>query len=262
LNKVLFPTLGRPTIPAVNILLHLRVLDQTLPSGCNDEDVQFAEELARVLPPDLPHRERLIVLGQKHLEMISAANEYMNLTRIVSPDEAAIKHIFDCVAPWRFFQSASRVLDVGTGAGFPGIPLAIVLPDVRFTLAESIGKKARFVESVVDALELPNVTVIAERAEFAVATQKADLITARAVAPIDRLIALFEKPLKAGAHLLLFKGPDVETEMAGAKMGRVKGDVLSRYELPDGFGSRTLVELTLRGAEHARPHKQAKASRQ
>ncbi len=207
--------------------------------------MQFEEELARVLPQDLPNRERLISLGNKHLEMIAAANEYMNLTRIVSPQEAAIKHVFDCVAPWRHFQSAKHVLDVGTGAGFPGIPLAIVLPQVRFTLAESIGKKARFVESVVDALELPNAAVIPDRAESALAIQKAEVITARAVAPIDRLITLFQQPLKAGIRLLLFKGPEVEAEMAAAKMDRVAGTVLCRYDLPDGFGSRTLVELRL-----------------
>jgi 16S rRNA (guanine527-N7)-methyltransferase len=205
--------------------------------------VQFIEELDRVLPQDLPHRDRLISLGQKHLEMISAANEYMNLTRIVNPQEAAIKHIYDCVAPWRHFQSATHLLAVGTGAGFPGIPLAIILPDVRFTLAESIGKKARFVESVVDTLELPNAAVIAERAEAAAAAQKAGIITARAVAPIDRLIDLFRRPLKAGIRFLLFKGPDVEAEIAGAKMDRIAGSVLCRYDLPDGFGSRTLVEL-------------------
>jgi 16S rRNA (guanine527-N7)-methyltransferase len=205
--------------------------------------VQFIEELDRVLPQDLPHRDRLISLGQKHLEMISAANEYMNLTRIVNPQEAAIKHIYDCVAPWRHFQYATHILDVGTGAGFPGIPLAIILPDVRFTLAESIGKKARFVESVVDTLELPNAAVIAERAEAAAAAQKAGIITARAVAPIDRLIDLFRRPLKAGIRFLLFKGPDVEAEIAGAKMDRIAGSVLCRYDLPDGFGSRTLVEL-------------------
>jgi 16S rRNA (guanine527-N7)-methyltransferase len=205
--------------------------------------VQFEDELARVLPQDLPHRDRLISLGQKHLAMISAANEYMNLTRIVSPQEAAIKHIYDCVAPWQHFQSATHVLDAGTGAGFPGIPLAIILPQVRFTLAESIGKKARFVESVVDALELPNAAVIAERAESAAAAQRADIITARAVAPIDRLMTLFQRPLKTGIRLLLFKGPDVEGEIAGAKMDHVAGTVLWRYDLPDGFGSRTLVEL-------------------
>jgi 16S rRNA (guanine527-N7)-methyltransferase len=205
--------------------------------------VQFIEELDRVLPQDLPHRDRLISLGHKHLEMISAANEYMNLTRIVNPQEAAIKHIYDCVAPWRHFRSATHVLDVGTGAGFPGIPLAIILPDVRFTLAESIGKKARFVESVLDTLDLPNAALIAERAESAAAIQRAEIITARAVAPIHRLIALFQRPLRNGTRLLLFKGPDVEPEIAGANMDGIAGRVLCRYDLPDGFGSRTLVEL-------------------
>lgn len=205
--------------------------------------MQFEEELARVLPQDLPHRERLISLGRKHLEMISAANEYINLTRIVSPQEAAIKHIYDCVAPWRYFQTATHVLDVGTGAGFPGIPLAIVLPQVRFTLSESIGKKARFVESVVDELELANAAVTSERAESAPAIQRAEIMTARAVAPIDRLITLFGRSLRSGMRLLLFKGPDVEAEIAEAKMDRIVGRVLCRYDLPDGFGSRTLVEL-------------------
>jgi 16S rRNA (guanine527-N7)-methyltransferase len=224
--------------------------------------VQFEQELACVLPEDLPNRERLISLSDKHLQMISVANEYMNLTRIVSPMEAAIKHVFDCVAPWRFFESSGHVLDAGTGAGFPGIPLAIILPHVRFTLAESIGKKARFVESVLDALNLPNATVIAERAESAGAIQRADVVTARAVAPIDRLVGLFEKPLKAGTRLLLFKGPDVEAEMTDAKMGRISGTVLCRYDLPEGFGSRVLVELKLKAAAPASLRTQARASRQ
>lgn len=205
--------------------------------------MQFEEELARVLPSDLPNRERLIPLAVKHLEMIMAANEYMNLTRIVSPQEAAIKHIYDCVAPWRHFSEAKRILDVGTGAGFPGIPLAIVLPHVRFTLAESIGKKARFVESVVEALELPNAHVAPERGETTSLTQRVDVITARAVAPIARVIDLFSGPLKAGVRLLLFKGPDVEAEIAEAKSHRIEAMVVDRYELPDGCGSRTLVEL-------------------
>lgn len=205
--------------------------------------MQFEEELARVLPSDLPNRERLLPLAVKHIEMISAANEYMNLTRIVSPEEAAIKHVYDCVAPWRFFQNAARIVDAGTGAGFPGIPLAIMFPHARFTLAESIGKKARFVETVVDALELPNATVLAERAESIAAAQKIDIITARAVAPIERLIDLFSKHLRAGARLLLFKGPDVEAEIGDAKTNRIAAEVVCRYDLPDGYGSRTLVEV-------------------
>ena len=108
------------------------------------ETVEFAEELASVLPFDIPNRERLIERSSQLLELVLQANDTMNLTRITSPREAAVKHILDSVAPWMFFDKAKRVLDAGTGAGFPGIPLSLVLPEVRFTLSESIQKKARF----------------------------------------------------------------------------------------------------------------------
>src|ERR1700722_12486766 len=108
---------------------------------CHHEGVEFAAELDRVLPQDIPHRERLIEKAAAHLTLILAANEHFNLTRIINAPEAAIKHVFDS----------------GTGAGFPGVPLSLVLPDVRFTLAESTQKKARFVDGAVESLELHNV---------------------------------------------------------------------------------------------------------
>jgi 16S rRNA (guanine527-N7)-methyltransferase len=205
--------------------------------------VQFEEELARVLPSDVPHREQLIAKAVQHFEMIASANEYMNLTRLTSPHDAAVKHVYDSVAPWRFFQDSELVLDAGTGAGFPGIPLAIVLPNVRFTLAESIGKKARFVDSVVDALRLSNVQVTSERAEAVAVTPRFDVITGRAVAPISRMVELFRRALKGGTRLLLYKGPIVEKELLEASDTWIAAQVLHRYELPDGMGSRTLVEL-------------------
>lgn len=223
--------------------------------------VEFERELTRVLPADLPNRDQLIEYSARHLQLIASANEYMNLTRISSPQEAAIKHVFDSVAPWRHFENASCVLDAGTGAGFPGIPLALVLPEVRFTLAESIGKKARFVDSVVEALELANVRVTSQRAEEVAANQQLDLITARAVAPVARILDLFRKPLRQGARLLLYKGPDVDTELAEARVGQAAATVLCRYELPDGMGTRTLIELRANSAERGKPRKRAQASR-
>ncbi len=186
--------------------------------------MQFEEELARVLPQDLPHRERLISLGEKHLDMISAANEYMNLTRIVSPEEAAIKHIYDCVAPWRFFQSAARVLDVGTGAGFPGIPLAIVLPEVRFTLAESIGKKARFVESVVDALELPNATVIAERGGICSGNAKSGSYYGQSGGSHRSHRRSFRETVEGGSPANAFQGPGCRSRNGRGEDGARHGD--------------------------------------
>ena len=205
--------------------------------------MQFEEELARVLPLDIPHRHRLVDKAAQHLRLITSANEYMNLTRIMTPHEAAIKHVYDSVAAWRHFCGARRVLDAGTGAGFPGVPLAVVLPDIRFTLAESIQKKARFVDSVVESLALTNVRVAAERAEAAVLYQPPEIITARAVAPIHRLLDLFGKALKQGSRLLLYKGPEVEAELREAQDYRVKAEILCRYQLPDGLGDRTLISI-------------------
>jgi 16S rRNA (guanine527-N7)-methyltransferase len=204
--------------------------------------VQFDEELARVLPLDIPHRERLIEKAAQHLTLIASANEYMNLTRIIDPRQAAIKHVYDSVAPWQHFRGVKKVLDAGTGAGFPGIPLSLVLPNIRFTLSESVHKKARFVDSVVDSMELPNVRVIAQRAEELMASRP-DIITARAVAPINRMLDLFGNALRQGMRLILYKGPDVEAELEEARKRRVTADVLCRYELPDGLGTRTLLQI-------------------
>src|SRR5689334_7274762 len=93
----------------------------------------YADELNRVLPADLPHRETVICAASKHLALIVEANRHLNLTRITMPREAAIKHVLDSVMPCQLFPGARHVLDAGTGAGFPGIPLALVLPETRFT---------------------------------------------------------------------------------------------------------------------------------
>jgi 16S rRNA (guanine527-N7)-methyltransferase len=223
--------------------------------------VQFETELARVLPADLPHRARLIEKADQHLRLITIANEHMNLTRIVNPNEAAIKHIYDSVAPWCHFKDAKRILDAGTGAGFPGIPLSVVLPEVRFTLSESIQKKARFVDSVVESLDLPNVHVTSNRAEDVAANEHSDVILARAVAPIARILELFRKALKKGARLILYKGPDVEAEIAEAHKHRVTAEILCYYELPDGLGTRTAIQISATHVEPAAPRKRAQASR-
>jgi 16S rRNA (guanine527-N7)-methyltransferase len=215
--------------------------------------VKFAEELALMLPADVPHRDRLIEKADQHLRLVVAANEHMNLTRITDAREAAVKHVYDSVAPWRLFEHAHRVLDAGTGAGFPGIPLSIVLPATRFSLADSIQKKARFVDSTVESLELPNVHVYAERAEHIAVRQTVDIITARAVAPINRIIEVFAKPLKKGATLLLYKGPDVANEIAETASPKFEAHVIERYELPYGFGVRTVVQLRATRATAAPP---------
>jgi 16S rRNA (guanine527-N7)-methyltransferase len=209
--------------------------------------VSFEEELRAVLPHDLPNRERVVISGAKHLKMIEETNRVMNLTRIVSAHDAAVKHVLDSVMAWRIFANSSTVLDAGTGAGFPGIPLALVLPDVNFILSESVQKKARFVQSAVETLALENVGVNAARAEEILAGRHMDVVTARAVAPLVKAIPLFASALRKGTRALLYKGPDVEAEIAEAaaeaRKRRVRVSISLRYELPEGLGVRTIVEL-------------------
>ena len=208
----------------------------------------FAEELSQILPADLPHREACIAGAARHLDLIVETNQHFNLTRIVSPREAAIKHVLDSVLPWRLFQGAAEVADAGSGAGFPGIPLALVLPETHFTLLESTQKKARFIEATATALALTNVTVLPVRAEDWLTTHRVEIVTARAVAPLTRAAALFAPALRGGAKVLLYKGPDAQTEIAEASAETAKRQlrlrITERYELPDSLGTRTIVEMT------------------
>jgi 16S rRNA (guanine527-N7)-methyltransferase len=210
--------------------------------------VTFADELREILPPDLPHRDRCISGAARHLDLIVEANQHFNLTRILSPREAAIKHVADSVIPWRLFSAAGHVADAGSGAGFPGIPLALVFPETRFTLLESTQKKARFIESAARDLGLANVEVRADRAEDWLKAHRAGIVTARAVAPLSRAVGLFAPALRQGARVLLYKGPDVELEIAEAApesaKRRVHLGVVERYNLPDALGARTIVELS------------------
>ena len=179
--------------------------------------------------------------------MIVEANRHFNLTRIVDAREAAIKHVVDSLLPWRLFEGAGEVADAGSGAGFPGIPLALVLPQTRFTLLESTGKKARFLESVVQELALPNVEVRAQRAEEWLKTHRVAIVTARAVAPLSRAAALFAPALRGGARVLLYKGPDAAAEIGEAAAEtakrRLRLRIIERYELPDALGTRSIVEM-------------------
>jgi 16S rRNA (guanine527-N7)-methyltransferase len=212
--------------------------------------VSFAEQLTEILPADLPNRDTLIGKGARHLELIVETNRQFNLTRILDEREAAVKHVLDSVIPWRAFANVGEVFDIGTGAGFPGIPLAVVLPDVRFTLVESTGKKARFVAAAAADLDLPNVFVMPRRAEEVLRTRNDVVITARAVAPLGKALDLIGPAIRIGCRALLYKGPDADAEIdkaAGSlrKLGAA-ARVVESYTLPDELGSRTLVEVVRR----------------
>lgn len=160
---------------------------------------------------------------ERYLDLLYAANERMNLTRIPRA-EAPRKHVDDALTlePYLVALEATRVVDIGAGGGVPGLPLAIALPDVAFTLLESTAKKARFLKDAAEALGLANVHVCAERAE-AVARLGAplrahfDVAVARAVGPLRVLVELAMPLVREHGVLLAIKGERAADEIDAAE---------------------------------------------
>ena len=153
-----------------------------------------------------------------YLEMIEQWSERMNLVSARDLYHLVTRHLADSVAIARLPQvpERGRVLDLGSGAGFPGVPLAILKPDLHITLLDSIGKKTRFLEEVVTAVRLENTRVLCERAENLrpkSEDERYDVILARAVARLDKLWRWSGPLLRSGGRLLAQKGGDVQPEI-------------------------------------------------
>ena len=155
--------------------------------------------------------------------MLTEANARFNLTRV--PEDAAEavdRNYLDCIAPLKagLPEGVARVIDVGSGAGFPGVPLAICLPELRFVLLDSLGKRVEFLRSVIDALGL-NAEALHLRAEEGARRpqlrEQFDLATARAVAPLNLLAEYLLPFVRVGGRMLAYKGPGLDAERAEAE---------------------------------------------
>ncbi len=176
-------------------------------------------------------------------------NEKVNLTAITDPDEIAIKHFADSVLPLALNEIApgASLIDVGTGAGFPGVPLKIMRPDIELTLLDSLNKRLKFLEELSALLGQQN-NLVHARAEMAGADEalrgRFDYATSRAVAQLAVLCEYCLPLLKVGGKMLALKGPDCAAEIAAAKKAVevLGGDIAAvhEYALADQ-GQRTLI---------------------
>ena len=151
--------------------------------------------------------------------LLAEANTRMNLTRVPEdPREAADRNYLDSIAILAHgFPDAGDAIDVGSGAGFPGIPLSIMRPGVRFTLLDALQKRVAFLQSVIDALGL-NAVAVHLRAEDAARRpelrERFDVAVARAVAPVNVLSEYLLPFVRVGGSMLAMKGPGLEAELA------------------------------------------------
>lgn len=175
-------------------------------------------------------------------------NQKYNLTTILEEKDMFYKHFLDSALGERFFKEGARVAEIGSGAGFPSIPLKILRPDLKLDLFESVGKKCEFLKAVVDKFQFQNVHIYNLRAEDAARNsefrERYDCVTARAVARMNTLCEYCLPFVKMGGSFIAYKSGDeeeiLESNNACAILGAKKASVY-KYELPEGYGSRILA---------------------
>ena len=176
-----------------------------------------------------------------HLDLLDEWNARMNLTAIRDRPSQLTKHVLDSLSVRPFLRGA-RIADVGSGAGFPGIPLAVVEPARRFVLIESTGKKCRFLEHVRDTLGLTNVEVAQARAEAYEPAARFDTVIARAVGQLADLVKNAGGLVAGGGRLLAMKGRYPTDELAKGFSGW-KVVAVHKLHVPGLDEERHLVEL-------------------
>lgn len=154
-----------------------------------------------------------------YFHMIVETNKVLNLTAITEENEVLLKHFLDSVLPVKKFMKNSTVVDVGTGAGFPAIPLKIVRPDLKFCLVDSLNKRINFLNDVIEKLQLEEIETKHSRAEdFAKQNrEKFDYAVARAVAPLNTLVEYLLPLVKVGGKAIIYKSAKLQEELLSAK---------------------------------------------
>jgi 16S rRNA (guanine527-N7)-methyltransferase len=190
----------------------------------------------------------------RHARMVLEASLVMNLTKIIDPKEVAAKHYLDSWRSTRLLPLLGKsMVDIGSGAGFPGIPIAMSEIHTRVILIESKQKKAEFLQRCVDELKLKNVTVIADRAEEYLARNRHDVAIMRAISSVRENVRLLRKVRHSVKDLVMLKGPSWSREVrAGEREAERLGfrlDTVWEHELPDGLGQRAVLVYAAPGGQ-------------
>ena len=168
---------------------------------------QGLQAMGLALPPGI--EPRLL----EFMRLLEKWNRTYNLTAVRDPEQMVARHLLDSLAVLPYVRGP-RVLDIGTGAGLPGIPLALALPETHFTLLDSNAKKTRFVTQAVHALGLANVSVVQARAEKFQPAEKFATLLARAFASIPDMLAATRHLCAPGGRWLAMKGVFPQEELA------------------------------------------------
>ncbi len=223
------------------------------PSGLKGtEEMSYNRELllkeADKLNLDIP--EDSLQLFETYARLLTEKNKVMNLTAVTDRDGIAVKHFADSISILSAadIPAGSSVIDIGTGAGFPGIPLLIMRPDIRLTLADSTAKKIDFVSDVIKELGLSANTVTGRAEELShkeVYRENYDFCVSRAVASLNILCELCIPFLKTGGLFIAMKGSKADEEISESEitLKKLKSEIINTKEihLSDGFNRKLIL---------------------
>lgn len=198
---------------------------------------------------DIKFTEEQLNQFHEYMNLLLEWNEKINLTAITDPNEVILKHFMDSLTINKYIKENSTLADVGTGAGFPGIPLKILRPDLKITLVDSLNKRINFLNEVINKLNLVNIETVHSRIEDFGKDKKYresfDFVTARAVANLAVLSEYLLPIAKVGGQCVCMKGSSVEEELSNGKNaikvlgGKIKN--IDEFVLPDSDMSRNVI---------------------
>lgn len=184
---------------------------------------------------------------ERYADLLIEWNEKFNLTSITGREDIYVKHFYDSILPSLYRDLKGSLADVGSGAGFPGIPLKIMYPDLEVTLIEPTGKRCTFLNEVISQLSLDKITVVNMRSEdYARENVRFDFVTARAVAELNILTELCLPLVKTDGHFIVMKGPKAYQELENASRAiRVLGGTVREVrEIPlSSDQTRVLIDI-------------------
>lgn len=186
-----------------------------------------------------------------YMNLLLEWNKKINLTSITVPNEVILKHFIDSITINKYIEDKNTIMDIGTGAGFPGIPLKIINKKKKFTLVDSLNKRINFLNEVSKELNLENIECIHARAEELAVNlnyrEKCDIVTSRAVARLAILLEYMLPFVKVGGTCICMKGANIEEELEEAKKAiEVLGgelEVVEKFYLPDTDMERNIIVI-------------------
>lgn len=211
---------------------------------------EFKEKMEKYLKKiDMVVDSKKVESLYNFMNFLIEENKKINLTAITEENDIILKHFIDSIIIQNYIEEGNNIIDVGTGAGFPGIPLKIFNEEKKFVLLDSLNKRINFLNAVIKKLNLKNIQAIHYRAEDAghkeEYREKHDIVLSRAVSRLNTLVEYMMPFIKIGGKCICLKGPNIKDEIEEAKNAiEILGGKIERieeYVLPESDIERTVV---------------------